>query len=180
MTKKTTRKVRGLAVTSMAFGAKWKRERERWGYGSRPEKREKRMDRPKGRKERKRERKRTSLGSAAEDWSGPGPCVRGRKGKKRRKGLVGSGKEAGLFWLLRHRTGPRERKKKWEGGGGAWVCVGWTERKELGVGYCWADSSSSFLNQLLVMTQSNFDSIFPLFLQAIYLFFKFVKFLENK
>jgi len=39
---------------------------------------------------------------------------------------------------------------------------------------------SSCLNQTLVMIQSNFDSIFSFFSQAIYLFFKCLKLLQNK
>jgi len=57
-------------------------------------------------------------------------------------------------------------------------------RSTAGPGCCWAVGPVHFLyfslNQMLVMSQSNFGAIFSLFLQAIYLFFKCVKFLQNK
>ena len=52
-------------------------------------------------------------------------------------------------------AGPEEKEMREEKKGNGWACSAWTAD--------WAGSYASFLNQLLVMTQSDFDSTFSFF-----------------
>jgi len=52
-------------------------------------------------------------------------------------------------------AGPEEKEMREGKRGKGWACSAWAVD--------WADSYASFLNQLLVMTQSDFDSTFSFF-----------------
>ena len=78
-----------------------------------------------------------------------------KKKKKRGKRRRGVGLQLGSC------AGPGEEEMREETRGKGWACSAWAAD--------WADSYASFLNQLLVMTQSDFDSTFSFFFkQFIY------------
>ena len=72
-----------------------------------------------------------------------------KKKKKRGKRRRGAGLQLGSC------AGPGEEEMREEKRGKGWACSAWAAD--------WADSYASFLNQLLVMTQSDFDSTFFFF-----------------